>query len=77
MFLSLLFPSSEENYQTQLFNVERADDQLPIVYSDEYNIRFGGMQKLHPFDSEKWGRIANYLESMSASFYCMEPCFVY
>jgi len=53
----------EENYQTKLFNVERADDQLPIVYSDEYNIRFGGMQKLHPFDSEKWGRIATYLEN--------------
>eukprot|EP00117_Sycon_ciliatum_P024554 scpid82555/ scgid20583/ Histone deacetylase 11 len=29
----------------------------PIVYSSVYNIGFLGMEKLHPFDSKKWGRV--------------------
>ena len=35
--------------------------QLPILYRKEYNMRFMGVQKLHPFDSEKYGRIEKYL----------------
>ena len=31
--------------------------QLPIVYRDAYNIRFFGLEKLHPFDSCKYGKI--------------------
>lgn len=63
--LNLLFSllRSRENYQTQLFDVQTVEGQLPLVYSDEYNITFGGLQKLHPFDSEKWGKIVRYLES--------------
>jgi hypothetical protein len=31
------------------------NDQLPIIYSDNYNISFYGLEKLHPFDRyEKW-----------------------
>ncbi|XP_055953614.1 histone deacetylase 11-like isoform X2 [Argiope bruennichi] len=37
------------------------EDQLPIIYSPHYNIRFMGLQKLHPFDSEKWGKVYNLL----------------
>ncbi|MCK4540333.1 histone deacetylase [Candidatus Parcubacteria bacterium] len=37
------------------------NDKLPIVYSDNYDITLFGMQKLHPFDSEKYSKVANYL----------------
>ncbi len=36
-------------------------DQWPIIYSTNYNIGFLYMEKLHPFDSSKWGSIVNYL----------------
>ena len=36
-------------------------NQLPIVYSSTYNIGFLGLEKLHPFDSGKWGRIFTML----------------
>ena len=49
-------------HKTALYDVDVREDQLPIIYSPEYNITFGGLQKLHPFDSEKWGRIAQYLQ---------------
>ncbi|XP_046851755.1 histone deacetylase 11-like [Xenia sp. Carnegie-2017] len=35
--------------------------QIPLVYSHRYNIKFFGLQKLHPFDSEKWGKVVGYL----------------
>ncbi|CAJ0929986.1 unnamed protein product [Ranitomeya imitator] len=33
----------------------------PIVYSTNYNITFIGLEKLHPFDAGKWGKIINFL----------------
>ena len=36
-------------------------NQWPIVYSPDYNISFFGLQKLHPFDSGKWGRTVGFL----------------
>ena len=36
--------------------------QWPIVYSSAYNIGFLGMEKVHPFDSGKWGKIFNFLK---------------
>lgn len=35
----------------------------PIVYSPKYNISFCGLENLHPFDSKKWGRVYDILES--------------
>lgn len=32
-------------------------DALPIVYHEDYNIRFLGLEKLHPFDSAKYGKV--------------------
>ena len=32
-------------------------DQWPILYDPVYNITFAGMEKIHPFDSGKWGKI--------------------
>ena len=40
-----------------------ADHQWPIVYSPKYNIGFAGLENLHPFDSKKWGRVYEILES--------------
>ncbi|TVU07939.1 hypothetical protein EJB05_41317 [Eragrostis curvula] len=35
--------------------------KAPLVYSPGYDIAFMGMEKLHPFDSAKWGRICKFL----------------
>jgi len=32
-------------------------EMWPIVYRKEYNVKFFGLEKLHPFDSKKWGHI--------------------
>ncbi|KMS95576.1 hypothetical protein BVRB_006940 [Beta vulgaris subsp. vulgaris] len=37
--------------------------KVPLIYSSAYNISFLGMEKLHPFDSSKWGRICQFLAS--------------
>ncbi|KAL2634485.1 hypothetical protein R1flu_005964 [Riccia fluitans] len=36
-------------------------DKVPLIYSSGYNIGFMGLEKLHPFDSGKWGRIRDFL----------------
>ncbi|GJP39895.1 hypothetical protein CLOM_g24222 [Closterium sp. NIES-68] len=41
-----------------LFDV---DGEKPLVYSEEYNVRLFGVEKLHPFDSVKWSRIVHFL----------------
>lgn len=42
--------------------VEVKANQWPIVYSENYNIGFLGLEKLHPFDSGKWGKVFQYLK---------------
>jgi len=37
--------------------------KAPIIYSTKYNITACGIEKLHPFDSSKYGRIHEYLTS--------------
>jgi histone deacetylase 11 len=36
-------------------------DQWPIIYSPQYNIGFLGLEKIHPFDSGKWGKVYQFL----------------
>ncbi|CAK9195763.1 unnamed protein product [Sphagnum jensenii] len=38
-----------------------SNDKDPIIYSSAYNIAFLGLERLHPFDSSKWGRIKRFL----------------
>uniref|UniRef100_A0A8C4QJC4 Histone deacetylase 11 n=2 Tax=Eptatretus burgeri TaxID=7764 RepID=A0A8C4QJC4_EPTBU len=45
-----------------LYTAHVPADCWPIVYSPIYNISFLGMEKLHPFDAGKWGRVVNYLK---------------
>uniref|UniRef100_A0AAR5QDP5 Histone deacetylase 11 n=1 Tax=Dendroctonus ponderosae TaxID=77166 RepID=A0AAR5QDP5_DENPD len=36
-------------------------EQLPIIYRKEYNVKFCGLEKLHPFDTKKYGHIFKIL----------------
>ncbi|CAK0781151.1 hypothetical protein CVIRNUC_005298 [Coccomyxa viridis] len=36
---------------------------LPIVYSDVYNIGFLGIERMHPFDSRKFGKVMRALQN--------------
>ena len=35
--------------------------QWPILYAPVYNIGFLGLEKIHPFDSGKWGKVFQFL----------------
>lgn len=35
--------------------------KVPLIYSSIYDISFLGIEKLHPFDSAKWGRVCGFL----------------
>ncbi|KAM1133398.1 hypothetical protein FF1_042644 [Malus domestica] len=37
------------------------NSKVPLIYSSAYDISFLGIEKLHPFDSAKWGRICGFL----------------
>ncbi|KAK9274141.1 hypothetical protein L1049_018955 [Liquidambar formosana] len=39
--------------------------KVPVIYSPGYNIGFFGMEKMHPFDSSKWGHVCQFLLSES------------
>ncbi len=41
--------------------IECTDTKLPIVYHPGYNISLFGLEKLHPFDSCKYGHVYDYL----------------
>ncbi|CAO2818045.1 unnamed protein product [Amaranthus hypochondriacus] len=59
--------SSEEVRRTRILSSKLYFDvppsKAPLIYSSAYNIAFLGMEKLHPFDSSKWGRICQFLVS--------------
>ncbi|PKA63644.1 Histone deacetylase 2 [Apostasia shenzhenica] len=40
--------------------------KVPVIYSTSYDIAFLGIEKLHPFDSSKWGRICQFLTKEGA-----------
>uniref|UniRef100_A0A914HJB4 Histone deacetylase 11 n=1 Tax=Globodera rostochiensis TaxID=31243 RepID=A0A914HJB4_GLORO len=42
------------------------DGRCAIVYTDEYNISFFGIEKCHPFDSKKWGHVFQLLTESGA-----------
>ncbi len=53
-----------------------AQTKLPIIYSPKYNIHLFGIQKVHPFDTEKYKKVYKYLKNSceieSDRFYCPE-----
>jgi len=40
---------------------EKMSNKIPIIFSKHYDITLLGLQRLHPFDSEKYGRVYRYL----------------
>uniref|UniRef100_A0A8C1ZP54 Uncharacterized protein n=1 Tax=Cyprinus carpio TaxID=7962 RepID=A0A8C1ZP54_CYPCA len=54
------------SHQTELY-AEVPSTCLPIVYSPEYNITFMGLEKLHPFDAGKWGKVIHFLKVSAVS----------
>uniref|UniRef100_A0A8C2S7F4 Histone deacetylase domain-containing protein n=1 Tax=Capra hircus TaxID=9925 RepID=A0A8C2S7F4_CAPHI len=48
-------------HPTQLYQ-HVPDSRWPIVYSPRYNITFLGLERLHPFDAGKWGKVISFLK---------------
>ncbi|XP_077984351.1 histone deacetylase 11-like isoform X2 [Glandiceps talaboti] len=48
-------------HNTRLY-FDISDRQWPVVYSQDYNIGFLGLEKLHPFDAGKWGKVFTFLK---------------
>ncbi|VDP41126.1 unnamed protein product [Heligmosomoides polygyrus] len=55
-FACSLFSGSDRALQTQLL-VSIADHQCPLVFHEIYDVKMFGIEKCHPFDAGKWGRI--------------------
>ncbi|XP_043827983.1 histone deacetylase 11 isoform X2 [Dromiciops gliroides] len=49
------------SHNTKLYQ-EVSKNCWPIIYSPRYNITFMGLEKLHPFDSGKWGKVIHFLK---------------
>jgi hypothetical protein len=47
---------SRESHVSQIY-ISTEPHQLPIIYQVEYNVHFGGIEKLRPFNAAKWGHI--------------------
>ena len=41
--------------------IKVAKGKWPILYSPSYDITFGGLERIHPFDSSKWRRVYQLL----------------
>jgi histone deacetylase 11 len=59
---------SDSHKFSHLYSAKLHQNQCPIVYTNEYNISFFGIEKLHPFDSQKWGRVFQFLVGKFFSF---------
>jgi histone deacetylase 11 len=48
-------------YSAQPDTWPRPTGVVPLVFSKEYDISFFGIEKIHPFDTKKYGKIARHL----------------
>lgn len=48
--------------ETNLY-INITDTQWPIIYRPEYNVHFFGLERLHPFDAQKWSSIFQLLKN--------------
>ena len=64
LFLLLLLNNFIINAGTK-FNKKPAtmSPNIPIIFNSNYDISFMGLEKLHPFDSAKYGKIDSYLRN--------------
>lgn len=61
MVTCLTFFAFSRPHRTELYE-DASSACWPIVYSPDYNITFMGLEKLHPFDAGKWGKVINFLK---------------
>ncbi|PAA63532.1 hypothetical protein BOX15_Mlig012185g2 [Macrostomum lignano] len=54
-------PAKESTSYLSPLYISVPESSWPIVYHPSYNISFAGLEKLHPFDSGKWGKIVGFL----------------
>lgn len=51
LIVSLLYSNGEQ----------RMPEKIPIIFSKKYDIGLMGIEKLHPFDTKKYGKVFRYL----------------
>lgn len=47
--------------QANEFKKINDSDKLPIIFDVNYDITFGGLERFHPFDTKKYGKVSAYL----------------
>lgn len=55
---------SEDSYRKELLAKEEwmsNKENYPIIYHNRYNVTACGIEKLHPFDAQKYGRVFQHL----------------
>lgn len=52
---------SKEGSQKEVFDNCLQSGEVPIVYNPGYDIYFYKVENVHPFDTKKWGKIAQHL----------------
>lgn len=58
---------------SSILNSSAPTNMLPIVYSPDYNIYFYGLEKFSPFDTTKYGKVADALkQKFGKEFYTPE-----
>ena len=67
---NLLTNQFERVEKSKLFSPSNSDNtkstQIPIVYHENYDISFCRLERLHPFDAGKWGRVVKFLKGKLA-----------
>ena len=46
---------------SKTFKKLQKNEKLPIIFDANYDISFGGLESLHPFDTKKYGKVSQYL----------------
>ena len=57
---ALTIDEAQEGGNFRLY-VKVPKEKWPILYSSAYDITFGGLERIHPFDSSKWRRVYQLL----------------
>ncbi len=55
--------AKDSNYfkQASEFKPVNKLEKLPIIFDANYDITFGGLENLHPFDTKKYGKVSKYI----------------
>lgn len=62
------FAFNPDTFETKISNISNLDTnhqaqkKVPIIFSTKYDVTLWGIQKFHPFDSEKYSKAYKYLK---------------